>query len=363
MQTVFVNGRFLTQTVTGVQRYCHELLRRIDELVALPEFGAAVQFVCLAPPEPFPDPGWNCIRLQRLGARRGNVWEQLDLAAHVRGGLLFSPGGIGPWTCDNQILTLHDASVFAVSQVYTPAFRLKHTLIMRRLVRRARRILTVSEFSRAELAHYLRAPAARFQVIPHGADHLDRVRADESLLHERGLVKDGYLLVVASLSGQKNIQSVLDAARLSGHAPRIVIAGNPANRRVFRARGLQRVDGNTLILGYLQDSALKALYENALGLVFPSTYEGFGLPVLEAMRCGCPVLASGAASLPEVAGAAARYFDPLEPRSSAAAIRALIENPGLRDDLRRRGTERAAQFTWEQAARRTLEAILSAGSG
>jgi glycosyltransferase involved in cell wall biosynthesis len=249
--------------------------------------------------------------------------------------------------------------VFAVPRAYTAAFRLKHMFVLSRLARRAKLILTVSRFSQAELARYLHAPIGRFQVIPLGADHLDRVSADDSILRRHGLARDGYLLLVASLSPRKNIQAVLEAVRLTRREVKIVIAGAPTDRRIFRSTRWKGLDAGAMVLGYLQDSELKALYQNALGFVYPSTYEGFGLPLLEAMRCGCPVLASTAAALPEVAGQAALYFDPLEARSAASAIQTLIDDPRLRDDMLRRGAQRAALFTWDETARRTLEAIAS----
>lgn len=359
MKSLLVNGRFLTQPVTGVQRYCIELMRQLDALTGESPRASGIKITCLAPAGPIRDPGWKNISIRPVGLTRGNAWEQLDLPMHLKGELLFSPANIGPCFYRKQVVMLHDASVFAVPAAYSPAFRAKYVFIFHQLALRARGILTNSNFSQSELAHHLNLHPGRLKVIPLGADHLDRLPPDESILHTHHLEDRSYFLLVASLSPHKNIRRVLEAVRLIDREVRIVLVRNPVNRRVFRDADPVELPENVLRLAYLEDAQLRALYEHALGLIFPSTYEGFGLPVLEAMHCGCPVLCAKTASLPEVAGEAALYFDPLNSHRLAETVNTFLRRPDLQEELRRKGIERAARYTWADTARKTLDFLLA----
>jgi glycosyltransferase involved in cell wall biosynthesis len=353
---IFINGRFLAQPVTGVQRYAHELFRHVD--LILQETGPDVRLICLAPPESKNLPDWKRIEVRRVGVNIGNLWEQIDLPIAARGNFLFSPTNIGPILYSNQAVTLHDASIFAVPQAYTRTFRAKYALTFRSLVRIAKLILTDSVFSQRELSHYLGVPASRFKVIPLGGDHLNAIPADSSTLQRHGLAKHSYIFSVASQSSHKNFSSLLEAARQLENGLQFAAAGGSYGT-VFQKSVAQSVPTNVRMLGYINDHELKALYENALAFIFPSTYEGFGLPVLEAMNCGCPVLCSKAASLPEVAGPAALYFDPMDVNEISDLIVKLQSDPGLQGDLSRRGREQAAGFSWMKTARETLAALLT----
>jgi glycosyltransferase involved in cell wall biosynthesis len=163
---------------------------------------------------------------------------------------------------------------------------------------------------------------------------------------------------VASQSSHKNFSRLLEAARHLEDGLQLVAAGGSYGT-VFQKSAALSISANVHMLGYINDHELKALYENALAFIFPSTYEGFGLPVLEAMNCGCPVLCSKAASLPEVAGPAALYFDPLDVNEIRDLIVKLQADPGMQSDLSRRGREQAAGFSWMKTASETLAALLT----
>jgi glycosyltransferase involved in cell wall biosynthesis len=296
-----------------------------------------------------------------VGNNRGNLWEQIDLPYHTQGKMLFSPANTGPFYVSNQILTFHDASVFAMPEAYSLAFRAKYWFIFKNLVRTARLILTDSRFSQQELARYLKVPAERFLVITLGGDHLQATQPDSDILQKTGLSTGTYLLTVSSQSRHKNFGCVLEAARLVKSRVDFVTVGG-SFQQVFHHKG--KIEAKTLppnihALGYVNDNQLKALYENALGYIFPSLYEGFGLPVLEAMSCACPVLCSNAASLPEVGGEAALYFDPLDANSLADVIERFLSDPTLRSNIQARGLKQAARFTWEKTAHQTLKALVS----
>jgi glycosyltransferase involved in cell wall biosynthesis len=355
-KTIFVNGRFLTKAVTGVQRYAVELLTQMDLLLEAPEY-RDLKLVCLAPPETQVFPAWKRIVVRKVGRNHGNLWEQVDLPFFARGEPLFSPANTGPLAYANQALTFHDAATFAVPEAYSRAFRAKYWLIFNSLARRARLLFTDSHFSQGQLASYLHVPAERFQVILLGGDHFNKIQPDTAVLDRQGLVKGTYFLTVASQSRHKNFECVIWAAQVLSTVQFVAVGGS--FDRVFQAREQVEIPSNLRSLGYLSDRELKALYENALGYIFPSFYEGFGLPVLEAMQSDCPVICSSAASLPEVGGNAVLYFDPLSAESLISALERFLADPTLRLDLQARGRDQAAGFTWEKTARQTLLALRS----
>jgi glycosyltransferase involved in cell wall biosynthesis len=347
---IFINGRFLTQPLTGVQRYARELLRALDAL------NPDTELICLAPPEDFPRPTWKNIAIKVIGKNRGNLWEQVDLPLWLKGRLLFSPTNSAPAFYGNQAVTIHDASIFAVPQAYSRMFKAKYRVIFGRLAKNARRIFTDSVFSQGELSHYLRRDPSRFDVILLGGDHMQYIRADESILDELRLRGQPYMLMVASQSPHKNTARLLQALnRIQNSAMRFVVVGG-SNNAVFQKEAAIN-HPSVIATGYKSDEAIKALYEHARGFIFPSLYEGFGLPVLEAMNCGCPVLSSRAASLPEVGGDAVLYFDPLSVDDIASAIDRLISSDTLQDKLRQHGRLHAAQFTWNKTAQQTLDLL------
>jgi glycosyltransferase involved in cell wall biosynthesis len=355
--TIFINGKFLSSPMTGVQRYAFELFRRMDLILTEPEY-QNLRMVCLTPPDVTVFPEWKNIEVRRVGLFTGNMWEQIDLPASTRGKFLFSPANSGPFFYTNQAVTIHDASVFAVPEAYTRTFRAKYIQTFKKLVRSTKLILTNSCFSQRELSHFLGSPTSRFSVVLEGGDHLNETLSDSAVLQRCGLSKNAYIFSVANQSNHKNLARILQVAEQMDNQIQFVVAGG-VYAKVFQPSAHQPVSKNVHFLGYVNDSELKALYENALAFIFPSTYEGFGLPLLEAMNCNCPVLCSNAAAIPEVAGQAALYFDPNDVDEISALIKKLLVDPDLQADLKYRGRTHAPNFTWEKTARKTLTELLA----
>ena len=356
-QTLFINGRFLEQPVTGVQRYSREVLRALDDLLVSGWIDRErYRFICLASRAARDLPPWKWIRVETVGRRTGNLWEQLDLPWAARGRLCFSPANVGPYFLPGQVVTIHDASVFAMPQAYSLPFRWKHRTLYRRLGQTARTILTVSEFSKRELVRWCGILPAKIRVIPEGREHILRVPADATVFERLNIGSLPYFLCVGSNSPHKNFGVVLEAlARLECKDFEVIIAGGDF-AKVFQAQA-QPLPENARRVGYLQDAELRALYQRAAGFIFPSLYEGFGLPPLEAMTCGCPVLCSNASSLPEVGGAALRYFDPTDAAQLAQQMAQLASDPALQAELRRKGTRQAELFSWAKTAQATWEVL------
>ena len=366
MPTVFINGKFVAQRMTGVQRVAHNLVLALDRRLAFDDASAATRWVLLCPPgHPLPELREIEVRVIGHAGWPLHLWEQFSLPRAARTGLLLNLAGSAPAWAGPQVCTFHDAAVFDQPQSYGFLFRHWYRMLFRRLARRVPLVLTVSEFSRERLQAVLGVSGGRLRVIGAGAEHLLAVDADERVLRDCGVQRGRFFVAVGSLHPGKNLGTLVRAfAKLAGAGLFLVIAG-AQDRRVFGAAASpQRSDG-VVLAGPLGDAALRALYENALALVFPSTYEGFGLPPLEAMSCDCPVAAAQAASIPEVCGEAALYFDPRSVEQIAAAMQLLLDDAPLRRRLIDAGRERARAFTWDGAAARLqqhLQPLLVSGA-
>jgi glycosyltransferase involved in cell wall biosynthesis len=197
-------------------------------------------------------------------------------------------------------------------------------------------------------------------VVSPAADHLDRVTSDTSVIERLNLVRDAYCIVVGSLDPRKNLQRVLEAIEKLRHLDGIkfVVVGGK-NARIFNSEPAeQRPESESVVrAGFVTDGELKALYENAGCLVFPSLYEGFGLPPLEAMYCGCPVVASSRTSIPEVCGEAAMYCDATSADDIAGKISLMMTDEVLRQRYREMGLARAREFRWDITAQTVLDIL------
>ena len=250
------------------------------------------------------------------------------------------------------VATLHDAAHLVRSAEFGPLTAVYYRLVVRPTVRRARALLTVSEFARGELARSLGVPRSRWSVVPPGVDpRFHPPTAEERLqLRARLALPPRYLLAVGNAKPYKNLALLARiAARLP--VPLVLLAGDGASR-VFPKP--------TRVLSQVEESDLPVLYGGAEALLLPSRHEGFGLPALEAMSAGAPVLAANAGALPEVTASAAELLDPDDPEAWLGAAARLVNDPALRARRSEAGRARAASFDWERCARATLAAYRQA---
>ncbi len=344
-----INGRFLTQRLTGVQRVATEMLRALDADATLPADWR------LMVPRGTPWPSLSRIEAVAAGPAGlgGHAWEQtLPALAARRGACVLNLAGSGPWLGGAQVSWLHDAAVFDEPWAYRSAFVGWYRALFRQRALRGDLLVVPSLFAQERLARHLGVGPARLSVLAHGTDHLDRVEPDAGLLRRHGLDDGHFLLAVASANPTKNLPRLLQAhARLApAHRPRLVLVGD-VNPRVFADTATGPAGDGVLPLGRVDDATLKALYARARALVIPSLVEGFGLPAVEAMREGCAVIAARAGALPEVCGDAALWVEPTDVDALTAALQAM-DDAALRNEFARRGRLRAAGPSWTaQAAR------------
>ena len=342
-QKLYINGRFLQQPLSGVQRFATEITAALDRVCP----SAVTLYPELLVPQGIGN-NPTLIPTSIIGRYHGQVWEQLELPRHASDGVLVNLGNTGPIVARSQIIVVHDAGVFASPEAYSWKFRLWYKFLQKAHVVRRTSFVTVSEFSKQELARHLGLAEGLIRVIPEGADHMHRLTEDCGILDQHELTPGRFVLAVGNLAGHKNLSALgATAQMLSAQGMTLVITGG-LDHGVFR--GGAALPKSATYVGRVSDGELKALYRSAACFVFPSLYEGFGLPAIEAMACGCPVIAADIPSLREVCGTAALYANPARPGDIAAQVELITKDRSLREEMRKRATLRAELFTWNAAA-------------
>lgn len=353
---LYVNGRFLARRPTGVERFGREMLFRMN---ALSEGGLlnGLEVEILTPRGSDVAAEFPKLRCSQVGRLRGQLWEQIELPIYARRGVLLSLCNLGPLLGIRQVLCIHDAATAALPHAFGWRFRKWYSLAMPLLGRSARKIVTISKFSAGELKRWYRIPSEKVAVVSEGGEHIIRVTPGPLNLP----LDDHrfYLLAVGSQAAHKNLKVVFQALSQLEDVPVDLILVGGSNSGVFAGPDVSE-SKRVIRAGYVSDGVLKSLYERASAFVFPSLYEGFGIPPLEAMHCGCPVIASEAACMPEVLGDAALFFNPSSPEDLAAQIRRLYLDEQLRRDLRERGKVRAAMYSWDDGAADLIQICVDA---
>ncbi|MBN1180155.1 MAG: glycosyltransferase family 4 protein [Anaerolineae bacterium] len=295
------------------------------------------------------------------------------LSAALEGVDVFHASAVLPWRQPGaaNVITIHDLSALQFPELHTPNNRELHRRACRFAQEEADSVIVVSEATRRAVVADLGIPAQRVYVVYNGVDAAFRPLADREAvvrtLAPFGLVPGQYILHVGTLEPRKNLERLVSAyagvrQALSSLAPTLVLVGAKGwgYRSLFERVDALGLAGHIRFLDWVPAEALLALYNGAVLFVYPSLYEGFGLPPLEAMACGVPVLASDAASLPEVVGEAGLLLPPEDTTAWTDAIVALLRDPARRDALRQAGLARAARFSWARAARETLAVYTAA---
>ena len=341
---VFLNGRFLTQPVTGVQRYAYEIVMGLDDLIEKGEIKKdEFDFVLIYSGKIHNPIQLKNISLFKKGILKGNLWEQLEMPLYTFNRLLINMCTIAPLLKRKQFVVVHDASFVVNPQYFTFLFRTWYKIAISILGQTARQILTVSQFSKQELIKHLRINENKISVINSSADHMKKIQEPGTAFKQKIDTLKPYCLAVSSLSANKNFKSLSNAfGKIEFQNYKMLIAGGTS-------RSLQHAAPSKAVnyIGYVSDEELKYLYSNASLFIFPSFYEGFGLPPVEAMYLGCPVVASNTSSIPEVLGDACEYFNPHDENDIAGKIQECIENEGKLNNLKQKGFINAKKYTWE----------------
>jgi glycosyltransferase involved in cell wall biosynthesis len=357
-----INGRFLCQPLTGVQRYAAEMVKAMDRLLDCghaPSTLLDAEWKLFVPPHAADVFDLRRIGIRCTGRRSGHAWDQLDLARASADGRLISLANSGPAFHRDQIVVIHDAQVFRRPDFFSWPYLVVHRTLDRLLARKAT-IATVSEFSRRELAAVLGLFPAEIPVFPNSAEHFSGVVPNFTVLSRFNLAPYQFFLSVGSMTKNKNVALAVKAAQLLKRpdVPLIVVGGN--NGRVFQSSRTE-VEPGVIKAGRLTDGEIAALYARAAAFIFPSLYEGFGVPPLEAMMFGCPVIASRADAIRETCGEAAIYFNPLDAHELSHRMAERIAAGRISERERSKQRERLAEFSWSKSALALLEFLDQSG--
>ena len=352
-----INGRFLAQPQTGVQRYAGEMMRAIDAwLVADDALARRLTFEVLLPEDTDEAPNLTAIRVKQSARGRGYLWEQTILPRLASGGLI-NFANLAPIAHGNQILCLHDANVFLEPSSYSRRFQLAYRALLPLLARRVRAVTTVSDFSASMLGTFGITGHARPHVIHNGHEHALRWNAARSRFSAPGYFKRPFVFALGSRAKHKQLDLLLGLApALDARGIDIVISGSTSS--IF-ARADLKPAANVIPVGFVSDDDLAALFGQAFCFAFPSRTEGFGIPLLEAMVHGAPILSSDRASMPEVCGDAALYAPSDVPAQWLSQIERMASDPQLRDTMRAKGRLRYPHFSWHAGARAYLDLAMS----
>ncbi len=340
---IVINARFLTQEISGVQRFA--------EQIALALAGMRKDLIFVAPHGIRQHDSAHRLGAVCIGHNSGHLWEQLDLPLWLADNgnpLLLSLGSTSPVFYGKQLATHHDITYVRHPQSYSWLFRTAYRWLMPLVLRRATRLITSSRFSQSELANFYRYPAERIEVVPCAVGPAFRTFSSGP---SEGQPR--YLLAVSSHNPHKNFARLTTAflsltgcddveLRIVGSSNPVVVGSDPQIATHPRVR----------IMGRLSDEELIEAYQGATAFIFPSLYEGFGIPPLEAQACGCPVIAAHAAAIPEVLGESAVYFDPYDIDDMALAMRRVLDDAVLRNELREAGLANAERYSWQRSAAR-----------
>lgn len=358
--TVGVDARALVPEATGIGVYCRSVLTGMaaePDLQLLALAHAPITGLADGPPVD------QAIRPTASGV----LWQQLHLNRQLAAqacDVLWSPIFTLPWSPRiPAVITVHDLTAWLFPRTHRFKVRASLKPFLARSVAVAARIITPSKHAATDLADRFPAAAGKTEVIPHGVDPEFEPGNPASIQATRRRLgfDDGYLVHSGTIEPRKNVDVLLDVwqeLRRADEAPPLVLVGGvgwKAEQTLQRLRDLEPL--GLAWLGRLPRSEQAAVVQAATAMVFPSLYEGFGLPPLEAMACAVPVVSSSTSSLPEVVGDAGLLFDPGDREQIAQAVRRVTADRDLAHDLARRGLERSRRFTWERSAARHAEVI------
>jgi glycosyltransferase involved in cell wall biosynthesis len=340
---IYINGRFLTQELTGVQRFAEEISVHLQKI--------RKDITILCPPSVCASRVSDLSNIEVIGKNSGHIWEQYDLPKYLRnkkGSLLINLSNTAPIFYKNKIVTHHDITYKRYPNSYSLKFRAVYNLIIPIILKSSKALITVSEFSKEEICSAYNYDVNKTHVIYNSTNNKFSPK-------EKKIDGEPYILAVSSSNFHKNFHGLISAFKNMPNKNGVklkIIGGWNKNFSNTELDTVIKPDESSEIefLGRVSDDELIDLYSNALVFIFPSFYEGFGIPPLEAQACGCPVASSNRASLPEVLTDSVLYFSPDNEVEIINAMELLINNQEKRDELISLGFKNVKRFSWSNSA-------------
>lgn len=348
---VYVNGRFLCHKMDGIGRFSLEICKQLKK--------SNLDFKIVIPKwlEYKNEEGFEIVK---FGNFKSHFWEQIDLLRFLKSKespLLLNLSGLGPLFYKNQIITIHDLSFYENKKWFSKAYTFFYSTATPILVKNAIKILTVSEFSKTEIIKHLKIDEKKIEVIYNAVANDVEKRFDDLQISPivNSVLVHKYILAVSSIDPRKNLQRLIDSflqLNLAGY--KLVLVGKSSSH--FNVKLLS--DSESIIFtGFVSDPDLSILYKKCEFFIYPSLYEGFGIPPLEAMKNGCAVIVSDIPSLKEVCSDAALYVNPADTESIKNGILKIIKDSVLKSDLKLKGNLRSEFFKWEISGEKIYDLI------
>ncbi|MGZ2369848.1 glycosyltransferase family 4 protein [Ancylomarina sp. YFZ004] len=339
---VYINGKFLRQEMTGVQRFALEisksLIRNFDNYKIIVPEGTKVN------PMDYPQD-----KIVYHGKGNLNLWEQFHLLGFLKGmnnPLLLTFTGLGPLFYKNKITTVHDLSFLEHPEWFSRKYALAYKLLTPISLRNSLKTITVSEYSKSIIIKNLKKQEAEIEVIPNAVN---------TCTCEQNINKQKIILAVGSLDPRKNLERLISAfSRWDNDEYQLVIVGG--QQKSFSKMNFA-TNNRVKFMGYVSEQDLHNYYSKSEIFIYPSLYEGFGIPPLEAMAHGTPVIVSRCTSLPDVCRDAAFYIDPYSEESILEGLESLVNSQSLRDDLIKKGYKNIKRFSWRLSAQKLNEIV------
>ncbi|MBS6698507.1 MAG: glycosyltransferase family 4 protein [Faecalibacterium prausnitzii] len=339
---IIVNGRFLIHRVTGVERYAREILSELDKIIEPESVEMAV------PPEVEEIPIYKNITIVKTGKLHNRLWEHISFPwyVHTQKGVSLNLCNVAPLPAPG-IVCIHDVKVKATPQYFSKKFLVWYDLLLGNATKRAKKIITVSEFSKSEIVKYFKVNPDKITVIPNAWQHYEKIGYDEDALNKYDLKKNSYYFSMCSLEPNKNFKWIAEEAKRNPDCV-FAIAGS-INKKVFAdGMGFECPD-NMKLLGYISDREAKTIMRDCKAFLFPTFYEGFGIPPLEAMSAGTKnIYVSDTAVMHEVFGDSVSYINPYK------YDRKLVDNNEEKTESINRVL---GQYSWKKSAELLYDGI------
>lgn len=345
---IVINSRFLTQNLTGVQRFAIEISLHLKK-------NLGNEIIFLSPNNIVQKEYAKQLEVQIIGKHTGHLWEQIDLPLHLRKigkPILINLANMAPIFYSNKISTIHDVAFLAFPETFSKSFLFAYKFLIPRILKTSKHIITVSNFSKEEIIKAYHIKNDHISVIYNAVSNNFKYKKNDSLKQER------YFLAVSSLNYRKNFIAVLQAFvryAKSNSNENLYIIGDIKNTNFKNLNiDIYKKHPHIKFLGRVSDKELIEYYSNAIGFIYPSLYEGFGIPPLEAQKCNCPVLLSDISPLKEVFKDSGIYCNPYDINDIATKMAFLVENT---DVYIQKGTLNTQRFSWDKSVESLISII------